>query len=425
MRGDRACLLAGVALFAGVTAGCGSSGSHRHRGPSPPAAQTRLRSTVAVVRRPPVVALRLELPLVGLSGASTAHYSTTIGRPALRGAVTPANATVYMLDPEGNRTAVNPSAGGVFSVRGKLSPGENTFQFTAAVLGAQARNQSLDVTWRGPAAAARQRAINANPAKYLPPASAGLNRKIPRLPSTPKLATGSVTVSFSLSPINAPAPPPAGGNGKWSSGFELTEYYPALEAWFVGAPVRAAGLSSPHRIDWLYSARGLSMEGDGIGLDGRQYHVDNVGSGGWLTAGGGQGAKFGIGADAPYWRTGGFWRAASGLLTFPLANGGWADGVGTRYVPPPGITFAPGESRPLAYLRSVAVDPRLIPLGSHIYIPAYRSVNGGWFEAADTGGAIIGRHIDVFRPPPSNPADTGNFATGQRVYIVPPGRPIP
>jgi 3D (Asp-Asp-Asp) domain-containing protein len=99
--------------------------------------------------------------------------------------------------------------------------------------------------------------------------------------------------------------------------------------------------------------------------------------------------------------------------------------VGAKYVPNPGITFAPGSSRPLAYLRSVAVDPSVIPLGSHIFIPAYQSVNGGWFEADDTGGAILGRHIDVFRPPPANPDDTGNFATGQRVYIVAPGLPLP
>jgi 3D (Asp-Asp-Asp) domain-containing protein len=113
-------------------------------------------------------------------------------------------------------------------------------------------------------------------------------------------------------------------------------------------------------------------------------------------------------------------------LTFPLANGNWSAGVGVRYVPPPaGISFAPGPSRPLSYLRSVAVDPRTIPEGSHIYIPAYASVNGGWFEADDTGGAIIGRHIDIFRPPPANPADQGNFATGQRVYIVAPGQPLP
>jgi 3D (Asp-Asp-Asp) domain-containing protein len=76
-------------------------------------------------------------------------------------------------------------------------------------------------------------------------------------------------------------------------------------------------------------------------------------------------------------------------------------------------------------MRSVAVDPSLIPFGSHIFIPAYQAVNGGWFEADDTGGAIIGRHIDVFRPPPSNSGDQGNFATGQQVYIVGPGKPIP
>jgi 3D (Asp-Asp-Asp) domain-containing protein len=67
----------------------------------------------------------------------------------------------------------------------------------------------------------------------------------------------------------------------------------------------------------------------------------------------------------------------------------------------------------------------VIPLGSHIYIPSYKAINGGWFEANDTGGAIIGNHIDVFRPPPSSPADTGNFATGQDVYVVAPGVPLP
>ena len=64
-------------------------------------------------------------------------------------------------------------------------------------------------------------------------------------------------------------------------------------------------------------------------------------------------------------------------------------------------------------------------MGSHVYIPSYASINGGWFQAADTGGAIIGRHIDVFRPPPANPRDLGNFAAGQRVYIVPPGAALP
>lgn len=41
----------------------------------------------------------------------------------------------------------------------------------------------------------------------------------------------------------------------------------------------------------------------------------------------------------------------------------------------------------------VAVDPRVIPLGSKLYIPGY-----GWAVAADTGGAIIGNKIDVWLP---------------------------
>ena len=41
----------------------------------------------------------------------------------------------------------------------------------------------------------------------------------------------------------------------------------------------------------------------------------------------------------------------------------------------------------------VAVDPRLIPLGSKLYVPGY-----GWAIAADTGGAIIGHRIDIWLP---------------------------
>lgn len=41
----------------------------------------------------------------------------------------------------------------------------------------------------------------------------------------------------------------------------------------------------------------------------------------------------------------------------------------------------------------VAVDPRVIPMGSKLYIPGY-----GWGVAADTGGAIVGNKIDVWYP---------------------------
>ena len=85
------------------------------------------------------------------------------------------------------------------------------------------------------------------------------------------------------------------------------------------------------------------------------------------------------------------------------------------------MTFAPGSSIPLRPYRTVAVDPDLIPRGSRIYIPAYRSINGGWFVAADTGGAIIGRHLDVYRPPTATVQDGGRYLTHQRVYVRPPG----
>lgn len=60
--------------------------------------------------------------------------------------------------------------------------------------------------------------------------------------------------------------------------------------------------------------------------------------------------------------------------------------------------------------RSIAVDPRFIPYGSLLYIPAARGVEisgadgekfrrDGYFFAADTGGAIRGSHIDVFFGP--------------------------
>lgn len=41
----------------------------------------------------------------------------------------------------------------------------------------------------------------------------------------------------------------------------------------------------------------------------------------------------------------------------------------------------------------VAVDTRVIPMGSKLYIPGY-----GWGVAADTGGAIVGNKIDVWFP---------------------------
>ena len=56
----------------------------------------------------------------------------------------------------------------------------------------------------------------------------------------------------------------------------------------------------------------------------------------------------------------------------------------------------------LTELKSIAVDPRVIPLGARVYIPQAENVvvNGrhhsGIFYAHDIGSAVKGKHIDVF-----------------------------
>jgi 3D (Asp-Asp-Asp) domain-containing protein len=211
---------------------------------------------------------------------------------------------------------------------------------------------------------------------------------------------------------------------QWLSGFIVTEYYPVPERWFNGVRVSAPGGSGSHRVDWLYSASGVSMEGDGIDLAGRHVHIADLGSVGWVNAAGVStvpprcGIRWSHGP--PAWRAGG-WRNAAGAVTYPLAQGGWSRGVGHWVGGYGGTTFEPGPSLPLRYYRSVAVDPKLIPRGSRIYIPSYHNVNGGWFVAQDTGGAIIGHHIDVYRPPTAQPFGSGRLVLGERVYVIPPG----
>ena len=214
-------------------------------------------------------------------------------------------------------------------------------------------------------------------------------------------------------------------HGKWMGSVTITEYWPAPESWFVGALVSVPGLSSRHRIDWLYSAMGVSMEGEGLGLDGRMYHIDALGRrrlGDRRRALDRRQRPAGP-AASPFWRSGGFWKNRSGAVTFPLHKGGWYNGRGHRYVPLPHVSFAPGASLPLHFYQSIAVDPSVIPLGSEVYVPAYaHDGHGGWFTAQDTGGAITGHHIDVYRNPPASSTTSGQYMTNQRMYVIPPHR---
>jgi hypothetical protein len=244
------------------------------------------------------------------------------------------------------------------------------------------------------------------------------------VPSAPAPA-GSAPVGSSpvgSGPIQ-PAPGPS-TPGTWLRNSTITEYWPAPESWFVGRLVSAPGLSGRHRIDWLYSAWGVSMQGSGLGLDGRAYHINALGNGGWVTAAGlPTWPANGWAAGTPYWRAGEFWRNPLGQVTFPLAAGGWSAGPGRRHVPLPGVSFAAGASLSVSFYQSIAVDPRVIPLGSRVYIPAYQGDGyGGWFVAQDTGGAITGHHVDVYRSPPAVPGTSGQYLTNQRIFIVKPHR---
>jgi hypothetical protein len=211
---------------------------------------------------------------------------------------------------------------------------------------------------------------------------------------------------------------------RWLSDTLVTEYFPVRESWFRGRLVHAPGLPGRHRADWLYGPAGVAMNGEGIGLDGRLYHFAGPWDVGWVNAAGRptSGCWNGIwSAGKPAWLAVG-WRNAHGGVTFPLAGGGWSNGPGVRAVSrTPRPQFAPGPSLPLAFWRRVAVDPRLIPLGSRVFIPAYCPTPAhGWFRAADTGGAIIARHVDVYRAPPPSLADT-HALWHQRIFVVPPG----
>ena len=73
---------------------------------------------------------------------------------------------------------------------------------------------------------------------------------------------------------------------EWLSGFIVTEYYPVPERWFDGVRVRAPGSAGSHRVDWLYSANGVSMEGDGVDLAGHHVHIANLGAVGWVNSAG-------------------------------------------------------------------------------------------------------------------------------------------
>jgi hypothetical protein len=138
------------------------------------------------------------------------------------------------------------------------------------------------------------------------------------------------------------------------------------------------------------------MEGEGLALDGRVYHFAGPYDIGWVNS--------------------------AGVRTRPCkAPGAWTNGRPFRIAHPSRARFAPGHSRPLVYWKSAAVDAHVIPFGSRIFMRQLCSLpSRGWVYARDTGGAIGGAHIDLYRPPPPTPAG-GDVFRNEAMLVVPPG----
>ncbi len=155
-----------------------------------------------------------------------------------------------------------------------------------------------------------------------------------------------------------PAPPAA--FGELVPGFRITNYTLARETDLSGqrtgnrTRVSAKGLPGQWPWEFLCSGRGVAMQGTGITADGKYVHYVRGG--------------------------GGFCGRDQHLCNCKNAEFSLTTGV-----------FG-STGRALTENYSIAVDPNVIPYGSFVWIDAMKR----WFRADDTGGAIIGRHIDVY-----------------------------
>jgi hypothetical protein len=98
------------------------------------------------------------------------------------------------------------------------------------------------------------------------------------------------TVSASVVARGCPPRPPETARRitqpTWVSGAVVTEYYPVREQWFDGAAIRARGLGSAHRADWLYGPHGVAMNGEGLASNGQYYSFQGPYGIAWVNRGG-------------------------------------------------------------------------------------------------------------------------------------------
>jgi 3D (Asp-Asp-Asp) domain-containing protein len=133
------------------------------------------------------------------------------------------------------------------------------------------------------------------------------------------------------------------------------------------------GLSGCYHKEFLCSGWGVAMQGTGVAADGK-YIKYASGGGGW---------------NSHYtWLN----NCASAHFTVTDASYG-------------------STGRALIEDYSIAVDPAVIPYGWSAYIEAL----GHWYRADDTGGAIIGKHIDIYEGANRSYSQVAS----SRVYITP------
>jgi 3D (Asp-Asp-Asp) domain-containing protein len=141
------------------------------------------------------------------------------------------------------------------------------------------------------------------------------------------------------------------------------------------------------------------------------------------------------------------------LGSSPPPAGGSGSWLATSYGPPWGGIEGDGVTATGVDLRSgrpaleIAVDPSVIPLGSWVYVWPNPFGTAQPFHAGDTGGAIHGRHIDIYdwrgrasqqawgaRPVTVTPASASaspamcsaalESGTGAKALILPDGRAV-
>ena len=142
------------------------------------------------------------------------------------------------------------------------------------------------------------------------------------------------------------------------------------------------------------------MEGTGTDLAGDAIHYAGGSGGYWVNVNGARTdpGRNGWSHGAPYWRDGG-WRNAQGGVTFKHADGTWDNGPGVGKKKPYHDTFGTGPGVPVTPWHSIATDTSVLPRGTSVYVPSLATTPAhGCFRAEDTGGAIIGNHIDVLVP---------------------------